>query len=82
VLSATRGARGGYRLARPAERIRLIEVVEPFEGKRVRPGCLFRPGQPCRESGACSVHASWTVARRGYMEWLEKSTVADIRGGP
>src|SRR5512136_402571 len=51
VLNATRGARGGYRLARAAERIRLVEIVTPFEGKRARTGCLLRPDRPCRDSG-------------------------------
>lgn len=81
VLTATRGVKGGYRLARPANRIRLIEVVEPFEGKRVRPGCLLRPDRPCRDSGACSAHRSWGDVKRTYLEFLEKRTVADIRGG-
>jgi Rrf2 family protein len=80
VLTASRGVRGGYRLARPARRIRLIEVVEPFEGKRARPGCLLHPGQPCTESGGCSAHASWSRVNKTYLTFLEKTTVEDIRG--
>jgi len=81
VLTATRGVNGGYRLSRPPDRIPLIEVVEPFEGNRVRPGCLLRPERPCRDSGACAAHASWTGVKRTYLAFLEKRTVADIRGG-
>jgi Rrf2 family protein len=81
VLTATRGVKGGYRLARPANRIRLIEVVEPFEGKRIRPGCLLRPDRACRDSGACSAHRSWGEVKRTYLEFLEKRTVADIQDG-
>jgi Rrf2 family protein len=81
VLSASRGVKGGYRLARPAARIRLIEVVRPFEGKRLRPGCLLRPERPCRDSVACSAHGSWADVKRTYSEFLEKTTVEDIRGG-
>ena len=81
VLTATRGVQGGYKLARSSGTIALKEVVEPFEGKRVRPGCLLRPGHPCRDSGACSAHASWVEVRHSYLEFLEKHTVADIRGG-
>jgi Rrf2 family protein len=80
VLIATRGVKGGYRLARPPDHIALIEVVEPFEGKRVRPGCLLHPERPCRDSGACSAHASWSGVKRTYLDFLEKRTVADIRG--
>jgi Rrf2 family protein len=81
VLSASRGVKGGYRLARPAERIRLIEVVLPFEGARARPGCLLRPDRPCRDSKACSAHGSWTGVKRAYSDFLEKTTVEDIKGG-
>jgi Rrf2 family protein len=80
VLTASRGVRGGYRLARPAHRIRLIDVVEPFEGKRARPGCLLRPGRPCTDSGACSAHGAWSRVNKTYLGFLEKTTVADIRG--
>ena len=78
VLDATRGVKGGYRLARPPDRIPLLAVVEPFEGRRVRPGCLLRPERPCRDSGACAAHASWTVVKRTYLEFLEGRSVADM----
>ena len=81
VLAARRGVKGGYRLARAPERIRIAEVVEPFEGKRARSRCLLRPERPCNDSGACSAHASWAEVERTYQEFLERTTVADIRGG-
>jgi Rrf2 family protein len=81
ILTASRGAGGGYRLARPPERIRIVEVVEPFEGKRVRPGCLLRPDHPCRDSNACSAHGAWGAVKRTYRTFLEETTIADIRGG-
>jgi len=81
VLTANRGVKGGYRLARAPARIRLVEVIEPFEGKRARPGCLLRPERPCRDSGACSAHAAWGEVKRTYQEFIGKRTVADIQGG-
>jgi Rrf2 family protein len=81
VLTASRGTKGGYRLARPAKSIRLIEVVLPFEGKRTKPGCLLRPDQPCRTSNTCSAHRAWSGVKQAYSDFLEKTTVADIRGG-
>ncbi len=79
VLRASRGARGGYRLARPARRIKLLEIVEPFEGKRARSGCLLRPGRPCRSSGACSAHEAWGGVSAAYLDFLRHTTLADIR---
>ncbi len=80
LLTASRGARGGYRLARHPREIALIEIVEPFEGKRVRPGCLLQPDQPCREDGPCSAHAAWCDAKETYLRFLETTTLADIQG--
>ena len=81
VLSASRGVNGGYRLARPAREIRLIEVVGPLEGRWTRPGCLLRPGKPCREGDACSAHGSWTDVKSAYLAFLDRTTVEDIKGG-
>lgn len=81
VLTASRGVRGGYRLARRAEEITLIEIVEPFEGKRVRPGCLLLPDRACRDDGACSAHTAWGEMKAAYLNFLEKTTLADIQGG-
>jgi Rrf2 family protein len=81
LLKATRGVGGGYRLARPANRIKLMEVLEPFEGHRARPGCLLRPDRPCRESNACTAHPSWAKAKAAYLGFVEGTTIADIQGG-
>ena len=79
VLHAVRGAKGGYRLARAPERIKLVEVVSPFEGKRARSGCLLHPDRPCRDSGACSAHGSWGGVNQAYRDFLDRPTVADIQ---
>ena len=55
VLDSTRGAHGGYRLARPAEEITLGDVVAALEG---RPSLTSCEGLGAMErSGACEVEA-------------------------
>jgi Rrf2 family protein len=81
VVTASRGVNGGYRLARRADRIRLMDVIAPFEGHRARPGCLLRPDRPCRDSGPCSAHGAWRDAKATYLEFLEQTTVEDIQSG-
>ena len=82
VLTASRGAKGGYRLARSASRIKLLEVVEPFEGVRAQASCLLRPGKSCRASGACAAHEAWSGVNEAYRGFLENMTVEDIRDHP
>lgn len=81
VVTAARGARGGYRLARPATDIRLLEVVRPFDGKRLAPRCLLRPDRTCRGHKACAAHEGWAGVKTAYTRFLEETTVADIQGG-
>src|SRR3954468_22195715 len=59
IVAATRGAGGGYRLAKRAERIRLGDVLVALEGPRARPGCLLRPDRPCTDATACAAHEAW-----------------------
>ena len=79
LVSATRGAKGGYRLARPAGGVRLIDVVEVFDPVRARPECLMGQGE-CNESNACAAHHAWKRVRDVYLEFLEQTTLEKIAG--
>lgn len=78
-VSATRGTKGGYKLERPAERIRLIDVVEVFDPVRIRPTCLMGQGE-CNDRHACAAHYAWKRVRGVYLEFLENTTLAAIAG--
>ena len=78
-VSATRGTKGGYKLERPAERIRLIDVVEVFDPVRIRPACLMGQGE-CNDRHACAAHYAWKRVRGVYLEFLENTTLAAIAG--
>ena len=41
LVTSTRGPAGGFRLARPASKITLLEVYEAIEGDLDAPDCLF-----------------------------------------
>ena len=79
VVVATRGARGGYRLAKQPNRIRLADVVEPLEGPRARPRCVLKPDRPCNDSADCSAHACWKTVGAAYGDFLDRTTLADIQ---
>jgi len=77
-VEATRGHGGGYRLLQSPDEIRLIDVVELFEGIRSRPGCLLGEKHDCSEATPCSAHTAWKEVRGAYLNFLESNTVADI----
>ncbi len=58
VAVGTRGIGGGYRLARPASKITVLDVMRVFERPRTPGTCVLhdRPGQECPEASACNLH--------------------------
>lgn len=77
VLESTRGRRGGFVLSRPADQIKLREVVAPFEDLRRCEECIL--GQPvCSSAGACPLHDFWKVVRERYLQELDTRTLGDL----
>lgn len=78
VVHAVRGASGGYRLAMLPEEVRLIEVVELFEGPRARSACLLDINRECNSVTPCRAHSNFLAVRDGYVRFLENTSIADI----
>jgi Rrf2 family iron-sulfur cluster assembly transcriptional regulator len=84
VVSA-RGPGGGYRLARPADRTTLAEILEAVgEDMRVTrcdgvtPGCLSgADGTPV----PCRTHDLWEALGRHLRSFLSQVTLADVLAG-
>ncbi len=80
ILDATRGTGGGYMLKKRADEIRLIEVLELFEGDRAHLGCLLGNKGDCSDDNACSAHATWKHVKIAYLNFMEQTTIAVIAG--
>lgn len=75
LVSAQRGPRGGYVLARKPGEVTLREVIEALEGPWHRPHCLLG-GSIC--GGACVLHQLTGDVHRQVREKLESTTLADL----
>lgn len=64
LVTAALGRNGGYRLARPASQITLLDVVTAIESQPTDRRCVLR-GSPCLPDGSCLVHEAFTAARTG-----------------
>ena len=82
LLKSNRGRGGGYRLALPAKEIPLVDVVEIFDGIKARPACLLEVDRICSDDNSCSAHESFKKVRQLYIEFLESTTIADIKKPP
>lgn len=76
VLWSLRGPGGGYRLARPASRVSVLEVIEGVDGRlRGVAPALARPGHEATEHRLeviCAQLAEWT------RNVLAKITISDL----
>jgi len=63
-LESVAGARGGFRLKRPADEITFLQVYECFEGELCLIECLKDDGSACSYTSVCSQIGVWKVARQ------------------
>jgi Rrf2 family protein len=77
LVEGAEGRSGGYRLARPASEVSLLDVIEAAEGDSRRRICILRGG-PCQLNGVCAVHEVFATAEERTLRELSAATVAGI----
>jgi Rrf2 family protein len=88
LVTSTRGAHGGYRLARPAEEIPMDEVVLALEGSLSPMECFSPDGtrrvlcshdhETDHGDGTCATKLLWTRVQGGILRALRETTLADL----
>src|SRR5579862_3777143 len=87
IVAASEGVRGGYRLARPADEISFLDIVDAIEGDKplfdcqeVRGRCaVYGDGPPgWAMAGTCAVHAVMLQAAKAMREALAAQTLGDV----
>ncbi|WP_345637973.1 RrF2 family transcriptional regulator [Rugosimonospora acidiphila] len=84
LLAASPGPRGGYRLARPAEQITVLDVVRAVEGQHQMFRCaeirqrgpVPLPSAQCRRP--CGIASVMHQAERAWRDALAARTVAEL----
>ena len=77
ILVSERGRTGGFRLARPAREISLLDVVRHFDDIGEARQCLLR-SRACSEVHSCPAHKDWKTASDPAFRFFEEHTVADL----
>ena len=85
LVTSTRGAHGGYRLAHPAEEITMIEVVEALEGPIAPMECFHETPEGkvlCSHADevdrTCATQLLWTRVQGGVNRALAGTTLAEL----
>lgn len=78
ILSTRRGGGGGATLTRPAEEIRLGDLVRLLEEGQPLVECFLASGGSCSIRGCCRLRHRLHTAEAAFMAELDRSTLADI----
>jgi FeS assembly SUF system regulator len=79
LVEAFRGSAGGYRLARPADAISLIEIVEAIEGPLGVTECSGAHSA-CTLESHCGVRGNWRHINQMVADALRGISLAQMRG--
>ena len=77
VLTSARGPRGGFALAIPADRLSLLEVVEPFDELEERGECLLGRKR-CNDASPCAAHHRWKEVSDNVATFFRDTTVQQL----
>ena len=85
LVVATRGAHGGYLLARPAREITMDAVVLALEGAVAPMDCFFDDDREARvlcshvaDGEHCATKLLWTRVQMGVIKSLQRTTLAEL----
>lgn len=81
LVESKRGVAGGYRLARPPERIAVASVVRHIEGALAPISCVserFYEKCSCPDESRCAIRSVMKEIRDAVVKIAERVTVADL----
>lgn len=80
LMKSTRGARGGYSLARDPSEISVRDVIQASELATFDLHCVSHPvdAQRCAQSENCSIRPVWLLLQRRIDEVLEGVKLSDL----
>lgn len=78
LVDSTRGARGGYRLARPAGEISAADVIDALEGPVSITECSSSDSH-CEHEGSCSVGGAWQQINVAIRHALDDVSLLDLK---
>ncbi|MGE0713941.1 MAG: Rrf2 family transcriptional regulator [Alphaproteobacteria bacterium] len=90
IVTSAEGIRGGYGLARPADEISVLDVVDAVEGRKplfdcqeIRGRCALFGGKPpgWAVAGVCGIHAVMLRAETQMRDELAKTRLSDLSAG-
>ena len=80
LVVSTRGAQGGYALARPAADITAAQIIDALDGPLAITECSAASGN-CDLESVCRVGNAWQKINVGIRKALAQVSLADLQDG-
>ena len=77
LVQSLRGRGGGIALRRPADQIRLDDIVAAVDGKDVTRECALGLSM-CSDVAPCPIHHAWKRVRESLVQELHEQTLAAL----
>jgi len=77
LLRSSKGPTGGFTLRASPKEISLVQLVEALDGLSDYQKCVSGLAE-CTDDAPCGMHDSWKLLRTRIMDYLEKTTIADL----
>lgn len=77
IVDSVRGPGGGYVLARPADRIRVDEIIDSVEETLVPVSCMDQDGR-CSCVDQCVTHSVWQGLGERIRQFLSSINLEDL----
>jgi FeS assembly SUF system regulator len=78
ILISHRGAKGGYRLARPTTDISVAQIIEAVEGPIAITECVDDTPGECSQEPICPVRSNWQQINHAVRDALEQITLEEM----
>lgn len=77
IVISTRGAEGGYKLAKPAEDLPITDIIEAIEGPLAITECALI-SHHCGQAKGCGVQTHWQKINHVIVGALSELSLADM----
>lgn len=78
LVSAHRGAKGGYSLDRAAAAVTVTEIIQALEGPIALTACVDGAEECCEVEHSCPMRGNWNRVNRAIRSALDGVTLADM----
>ncbi len=77
LIKSQEGVSGGYYLARPAEKIKALDILEALSGK-IQARCAHGKKETCPHAKNCDLKSAWPILLLDVKNSLAKRSLASL----